>query len=113
MDVTQVNIAADQIAPERQANGRRPVVAEPQSIGAEKKRVREELARALSGDPLGASLFQSNELRLSVDNELERVIATVVDSKTGEVVRTIPAEELVEAAKRLDAMLGQILDRNV
>ena len=43
----------------------------------------------------------SRALSISVDSELNRPIVTVMDSETEEIVRQIPAEELVAIAKFL------------
>ena len=43
----------------------------------------------------------SRALSISVDSDLNRPIVTVLDSETEEVVRQIPAEELVQIAKFL------------
>lgn len=107
MEIGQVNIAANQVAPERQTQGQAPAVEKPS------ERPDGELARVLAGDDIGDAVSRPRELRLTVDQELEQVIARVVDSETGETVRTIPPDELVEAAKRLRALLGQMLDREV
>lgn len=92
----------------------RPIVpvseaAKPPGPGADGS----ELARALAKEIDGGRGLRANELRLRVDDELGRVIANVVDAETGEVVRSIPPEELVEAAKELKILLGQILDQTI
>jgi flagellar protein FlaG len=50
------------------------------------------------------------QLELSVNRELDRVVAKVVRRGTGEVVREIPPEEMLEMAKRLEEMSGLLLD---
>lgn len=50
------------------------------------------------------------QLKLSVNRDLERVVAKIVDRDTGEVVREIPPEEMLEMAKRLEEMSGLLLD---
>ena len=72
-----------------------------------------ELARALAAELGDGPVSQTSELRLRVDEELEQVIATVVDTETGDVVKSYPPEAVISAAKKLKAMLGQMLDRNV
>jgi flagellar protein FlaG len=41
------------------------------------------------------------------------VVAKVVDSETGEVVREVPPEELLELARRVTALVGAMFDRRV
>ena len=50
------------------------------------------------------------QLKLSVNRDLEQVVAKIVDRDTGEVVREIPPEEMLEMAKRLEEMSGLLLD---
>jgi len=122
MEITQANSVADQIAPERQQNGRTPQTAaraadsgDPGRAAAldEGKRLGSELARALTEEVAGEPVLAPRELRLRVEEDIDTVVAKIVDSQTEEVVREIPPEELVSAAKKLNAILGQILDREV
>jgi len=110
MEIGQVNVAANQIAPERQTNGQAPVA---RSAGTSGNGSRDELANALAAEVLGPDVKSPNELRLRVEEDINTVVATVVNRETEEVVRTLPPEELVTAAKKLNAILGQILDREV
>jgi len=41
------------------------------------------------------------DIQFQIDTELDRTIITVVDSRTHEVVRQIPSEEVLEQARRL------------
>lgn len=66
--------------------------------------------RALLADTETAPEPQATRVKLSVDDELHRVVAHVVDSESGEVVREIPPEELLKLAKVLRAFL---VDRSV
>ncbi len=51
------------------------------------------------------------ELRYEVDEDLNQVVIKILDGDSGEVVRQIPAEELVRLAKVLEWAAGQLLDR--
>lgn len=44
--------------------------------------------------------FMNRTLKLEIDDDLGIVIAKIVDRESGEVLRQIPAEELVELAKQ-------------
>jgi flagellar protein FlaG len=123
MEVGQLNITADQVAPERQQSGNKNATAGPEKLTArdpgkaraaeESRRAGNELARTLVEDVGGESIQAPNELRLRVEEDINTVVAKIVNSETDEVVREIPPEELVDAAKKLDALIGQILDRDV
>lgn len=51
---------------------------------------------------------QSRELRFSVDEFLGRIVVTVLDSVTDQVIRQIPSEEVVEMAKALELNGGSL-----
>lgn len=43
----------------------------------------------------------SRELNFSVDEDLNRSIVTVLDEETGEIIRQIPSEEMLELARHI------------
>ncbi|MDA8362257.1 MAG: flagellar protein FlaG [Gammaproteobacteria bacterium] len=49
------------------------------------------------------------ELEFRVDRQTHRVIVTVVDSRTHEVIRQIPSEEVLAIAHALDGVQGLIV----
>lgn len=49
------------------------------------------------------------QLRIRVDNETERVVVKVVEQESGEVIRQIPPEELLELEKYLSSPKGLLL----
>lgn len=49
-------------------------------------------------------------LSFSVDKETGRTIVKVLDSKTGEVIRQIPAEEMVRVSQRIAKLMGVLFD---
>jgi flagellar protein FlaG len=50
------------------------------------------------------------DLQFRVDEDTDRVIVTVTDSETHEVIRQIPAEEVLAVAKSLETMQGVLMD---
>ncbi len=50
-------------------------------------------------------------LLVSFDNSADRYVTKVVSSDTGEVVRTIPSEEVLEVARAINEKLGGLIDR--
>lgn len=48
----------------------------------------------------------SRDLEFSVDDQSGRVIVTVLDSETQEVIRQIPPEEAVDLARKLQEQMG-------
>jgi flagellar protein FlaG len=49
-------------------------------------------------------------LSFSVDKETGRTVVKVLDSKTGEVIRQIPAEEMVRVSQRIAKLVGVLFD---
>ena len=51
----------------------------------------------------------SNDLKFTVDEETGIRVVTVVDTKTHDVIRQIPSEEVLAIAKALDRLQGLII----
>lgn len=65
----------------------------------------EELEAAVSSVREYIKPFNS-DLQFSVNDDTDKVIVTVVDSETKEVIRQIPSEEMLAIAKALDSIKG-------
>jgi flagellar protein FlaG len=50
------------------------------------------------------------DLQFRVDEETDRVVVSVVDPESGEVIRQIPAEEVVAVARTLGQMQGLLIN---
>lgn len=48
----------------------------------------------------------STNLRFEIDDETSRVVVQVVDSETGDVVRQIPSEEVMQMSRMLGKLQG-------
>lgn len=53
-----------------------------------------------------------DQLQISVDSDLDRVIVKIVDSQSGQVIRQIPAEELINLAKQLKNLNGLLVEKH-
>ncbi|MBI5179468.1 MAG: flagellar protein FlaG [Nitrospinae bacterium] len=51
-----------------------------------------------------------NRLSLAVDRDLNRVVIKYKDSKSGEVVRQIPTEAVLDMVKQIDKLKGMMFD---
>lgn len=52
------------------------------------------------------------ELNFSIDKDTDRMVLKIINSKTDEVIRQIPAEEALRIASRLSKLLGLIVDHS-
>jgi len=54
-----------------------------------------------------------NSLSFSLDDSTGKTIVRITDTKTGEMIRQIPSEEMMELARSLDKMQGMLLRQEV
>ncbi len=52
-----------------------------------------------------------NRLAFSVDEGTGRTVVTISDAETGETIRQIPSEKMLEIARALDKMQGMLLQQ--
>jgi len=53
----------------------------------------------------------NNSIQLSLDERSGRAIVRVVDSETGQLIRQIPTEEVLELRRALDKIAGLLINR--
>jgi uncharacterized FlaG/YvyC family protein len=85
----------------------------PRPAAEVKKREEEEAPRAEEPEtPKLASspLFKPYSLSFRFVEELNRVVVKVIDPETGEAVREIPPESVIEALKLLKQQSGRLVD---
>lgn len=92
-------VRAAQNRQELATGGKNIPVAAPVPIAQEelKKKGFEQALKSVSGYVQNIS----RELNFSVDEELNRSVVTVLDEETGEIIRQIPSEEMLELAKHI------------
>ncbi|MDP3876928.1 MAG: flagellar protein FlaG [Methylobacter sp.] len=56
----------------------------------------------------GNSIFQASNrsLEFQVDDSTQKVVVKIIDSKTGDLVRQIPSEDMLEFVKRMQELEG-------
>jgi flagellar protein FlaG len=103
------------ITPQTQANqtsGREARIERSSAITDRSAEVKRALTQAIAGSLDKAIVGpQRMEVRMRVEEDLNRVIARIVDSDTGEVIREVPPDELVDLAKRVQALIGAMFDK--
>jgi len=55
---------------------------------------------------------KASALQFSLDDQTGKTVVRVVDRETGELIRQIPSEELMEIARALDKMQGMLLKQS-
>ena len=90
-------------SPPGQASPPGPSQATPQPTQKEIRQAVDELQRK-------ARSF-SPDLRFSVDHDTGRTVVRVTDANTQEVIRQIPAEEVLRLAKEIDRMQGLLFNK--
>ena len=63
--------------------------------------------------PEPVSIFKPYSLTFRYEKELQRVVVKVIDPETGELLREIPPETVIEALKRLRRGPGALVDEEV
>ena len=53
---------------------------------------------------------KSNSLRFQMDEVLDRPVVSVIDEKSGELIRQLPSDEVIRAAHNIEKMRGIIFD---
>ncbi len=77
-----------------------------QQPGAQAQRI----AVQKAAEQIDRKLSESfSDLRITIDDSLNRPVVRVVDSNSGELIRQVPSEETLRIAKRLDALSGLLL----
>lgn len=89
-----------------------PVEAPSQAAPPEQPS-REQVQKAVEEMRKSMSETASSNLQFAIDDESGETIVRVTDRKTGELIRQIPSEEMVELAKSLDRMQGMLLRQQV
>lgn len=60
-----------------------------------------------------SDIITRNRLKFSVNTDLNKVIVTVVDANTNEVVRQIPSEDLQRISERMRHTIGVLFDEMI
>lgn len=79
---------------------------QPVTLNAEAKEA--SLDSVKSAAATGNSILQATNrnLEFQVDDSTKKIVVKIVDSKTGDVVRQIPSEEMLDFIKRMQELEG-------
>ena len=87
--------------------------AEAASAASNRRDAAAELQDVLESARQAIRQSSSSNLEFSVDEQLGRTIVRLVDTNTQEVIRQIPSEEFLRAARSIDVLRGLLLKQEV
>jgi len=97
----QVKLPADQEMAQRDDDAKK-AVQKPSLV---------ELSELATDVQKNVNIIHNVDLQFSVNKNSGRIMVTVTDEATGEVIREIPPSELVKFAEKFDEMIGMIFDQ--
>ena len=109
--------AAEGIAAVKRASEQVATVSD--SLASQKNRASEEIQAVQAKlDEIVSHLnvkmeVRNKSLNFSVDEVSNRVMVTVTDKVSGEVVRQVPSEAILKVAHNIEALKGVLFDRNI
>ncbi len=87
-----------------------PAAVVPEPVPQQQKQpAPEQLQRAMESMKKLIEAKAPNSLSFSLDDSTGKTIVKVSDAQTGEVIRQIPSEEMLELARSLDKLQGMLL----
>lgn len=103
----------------------RPVLPEParevtpssETIAAGDPNQRQAVREGSASPPLDRALEDVNSslkawstgMRFDIDPEAQRVVVSLIDNETGEVLRTVPSDAVIRIAKMIVQLQGQVV----
>lgn len=79
---------------------------------AKEKKVSEKDVQNIVNDINSTLQTLHTELSFSVDKETSKMVLKVINTKTHEVIRQIPAEDALRLSSRISKLLGTLVDQN-
>ena len=104
------------VQPTTETEGETSTSTDAQTSSRTENRADEERAeRNPDENPLVQSLVQRSRFKLSfrVDDATNKVVISVIDPDTDELIRQVPPEEILELAERLESVKGSFFSSTV
>lgn len=74
---------------------------------------REALEKAVEHANKTMQSYANSELHFTIDNDTGVSTVKIIDKETGEVIRQIPSQEMIDIAKSIDQMRGALIKQRV
>lgn len=91
------------------ASAQVPAAAVAETMPQQQPASQEQLQRAMESVKEIVEAKAPNSLSFSIDDASGKTIVKVSDAQTGEMIRQIPSEELLDIARSLDKLQGMLL----
>jgi len=89
----------------------RPAVVVPEPAPQQSPPQPEQVKKAVESLKQLIEAKAPNSLAFSIDDSTGKTIVRITDAVTGEMIRQIPSEEMLEIARSLDKMQGMLLEQ--
>lgn len=97
---------------EQQANLNKNFESDEKEKTGAVKSVKDELIKATNELKEAVNVF-NRKIDFSVHDDTKRLLVKVVDSETGDVLREIPPEEMLDLVAKMQKTLGLLVDEKV
>lgn len=103
MLVTPLSATGPQTRPASEATQAPPAPARTEVSEADIKRAVKAANRALEASASG--------IEFSIDHDSGKTVVRITDKQTHQVIRQIPSQEMIEIARAIDRLQGNLLDQ--
>ena len=97
--------------PEKKVELKRPVVSHIKKPEVRQEPVSEEIRKAV--EKMTRELETSKQLRMYYDDDVKKVVVSVMEEGSQMVIRQIPSAEFLSFIKKFTQYLGMIFERNI
>jgi uncharacterized FlaG/YvyC family protein len=97
--------------PEKKVEAKRPVASLVKKPEVQQEPANEEIRRAI--EEITRQLGASKQLRMYYDDDIKKVVVSVMEEGSQKVIRQIPSAEFLSFIKRFTQYLGMLFERNI
>jgi flagellar protein FlaG len=110
--VNSQNVPTAEIRNRDQLNTDKKIKSEEKIVNSEDQKKQDHIDTEVAMERVvSAAKFFNRKIHLEVEEDLNMMIVKVIDSETDEIIRQIPAEELIELSKNADDLKGLLINK--
>jgi flagellar protein FlaG len=113
MSIGAINTARLQSFPSANVRGGTAAAANSGVTKKDKAQEQQQKPKPKSNSPDLTQVIHHVGLQFSVHDDTGETVVRVVDKDTGELIRQIPPQELLDLAAKLEEMMGILFDKQV